>query len=80
MLLKRKQKTCESTRKIRRKATYLNRNRTTVIVSIPKKRLEIARCASPWLNEIGSNSSKLMKTIIPATKAKTVLSTKGVMN
>lgn len=39
----------------------------------------IARCASPWLKEIGSNSSKLMKTIMPATKAKARLSTNGVI-
>lgn len=47
---------------------------------MPRKRLAIARCASPWLKEIGSSSSKLMNTIMPATNAKAVLSTKGVMN
>ena len=39
----------------------------------------IARCASPWLRERGNSSSKLMKTIIPATKANAILSTKGLM-
>ena len=40
----------------------------------------IARCASPWLRESGNSSSKLMKIIIPATKANAKLSTTGVMN
>ena len=55
-------------------------NRTVVIVSMPRKRLAMARCASPWLRESGNSSSKLMKTIIPATKANAKLSTNGVMN
>lgn len=59
---------------------YLRRSRIVVIVSIPMKRLAIARCVSPWPRERGNNSSKLMKTIIPATKANARLSTYGVMN
>lgn len=55
-------------------------NRTVVIVSIPRKRLAMARCASPWLRESGNSSSKLMNTMIPATKANAKLSTNGVMN
>ena len=43
------------------------------------KRLVIARCASPWLSERGNNSSKLINTIIPATKANVRLSTNGVI-
>ena len=58
---------------------YPSRSRTAVIVSIPRKRLVIARCASPWLRESGNSSSKLMKTIMPATKANAMLSTKGLM-
>jgi len=46
-------------------------------VSMPKKRLVIARCASPWLMESGSSSSKLMKTIILATNANARLITNG---
>ena len=58
---------------------YPSRNRTAVIVSMPRKRLVIARCASPWLRERGSSSSKLMKTIIPATNANAMLIMKGLM-
>ena len=54
--------------------------RTAVIVSMPRKRLVIARCASPWLRERGSSSSRLMNTITPATNANAMLSMKGLMN
>ena len=60
--------------------TYPSRNKIVVIVSMPTKRLAIARCASPWLSERGNSSSKLIKTIITATKANVRLSTNGVMN
>lgn len=46
---------------------------------IPRNRLIIARCSSPWLKESGNSSSKLMKTIIPATNARVKLSTNGVI-
>ena len=59
---------------------YPSRSRTAVIVNMPMNKLVIARCASPWLSESGSSSSKLMKTMIPATNANAKLSTNGVMN
>lgn len=49
------------------KLIYINNNKLTAITTIPAIRPYIAKWCSPYFLAVGNNSSKDIKTIIPAT-------------